>query len=192
MSDIWFTSDTHFTHGNLMQYYPDRMACQTPENMTNHMVHLWNQMIKPKDVVYHLGDFGGKDVELDVKVARRLNGRLHYLPGNHDRQILRHRGFQERCSEIYPYSYAEISINKQKIVLCHYPIWEWNQIHRGWWHLHGHLHARSHGISGKIMDAGVDGNGLRPYHLDEVQAFMDERRIRTHHGKSLDFETESV
>ena len=182
MTEIWFTSDTHFTHGKLREWYPDRAKFSDGDHMTEGLIALWNSLIKPKDIVYHLGDFGGHNPETDVKVARRLNGRLHYLPGNHDRKIIKMPGFVERCSEIYPYSYKEISVDKQKIVLCHYPIWEWNQLHRGYWHLHGHLHGRPHGIPGKILDVGIDGNGLRPYTYDDVRRFMDKRPIRFHHS----------
>lgn len=182
MSETWFTSDTHFSHQNLMQHYKHRLDCGSVENMIEVMIAKWNDRVRPGDTVYHTGDFGGKDSLLDAKIAWRLNGKLHFLPGNHDRKILKQPKFVNRCSVIYPYSYAEISIDKQKIVLCHYPIWEWNQLHRGWWHLHGHLHAKPHGIPGKIMDIGSDGNDLAPYHLDEVRKFMDARPIRYHHA----------
>ena len=182
MNEIWFTSDTHFSHGNLMQHCPARQACRTEQEMIEVMIRNWNERIRPKDTVYHIGDFGGKDASLDVRIARRLNGRLHYVPGNHDRKLLNQPGFKERCSILYPYSYAEISINKQKIVLSHYPIWEWNQLHRGWWHLHGHLHAKPHNIPGKIKDVGVDGNDLKPYHYEDIRRFMDKRPIRYHHA----------
>lgn len=182
MSEIWFTSDTHFTHGNLMKYYSHRAAFADEEEMAEGMVKLWNERIRPKDIVYHCGDFGGKDAQKDARLACRLNGRLHFLPGNHDKKILKERKFQVKCSVIYDYSYAEISINRQKIVLCHFPIWEWNGIHRGTWHIHGHVHGKPTGIPGKIMDVGADGNGLVPYHFDEVIRHMNERPIRYHHS----------
>lgn len=186
MSEIWFTSDTHFTHGNLMKHYPDRARFKDEDEMKEWMIQEWNKRIQPKDTVYHIGDFGGKDADKDLKVARRLKGRLFYVPGNHDRKIVKLRGFQERCSMLYPYSYAEISIDKQKIVLCHFPIWEWNQIHREAWHIHGHVHAKPTGIPGKIMDAGVDGNGLVPYHFEDVRRHMNKRPVRFHHANEDD------
>lgn len=179
MSEIWFTSDTHFTHGNIMRHYKDRERFADEDEMCEYMVQQWNSMIHRRDTVFHIGDFGGHDASKDVRVARRLNGKLHFVPGNHDRRLLKTR-FTERCARVYPYSYAEVSINKQKIILCHFPIWEWNGINRGTWHIHGHVHGKPTGIPGKIMDVGVDGNGLVPYHFTEVAEFMEQREVRHH------------
>lgn len=181
MSEIFFTSDTHFSHANVMQHYAHRECLGSVENQVEHMVEIWNTMIRPKDTVYHIGDFGGPDYKWDLRIIRRLNGRIHYVPGNHDRKLLRERAFHDRCSIVYPYSYAEVSIDRQKIVLSHYPFWEWNQMHRGYWHLHGHLHGRTHGIPGKIKDVGADGNNLKPYHFEEIKAWMDAQPLRAHH-----------
>lgn len=183
MTDIWFTSDTHFTHRNIMKHYPARSRFgEDEEAMCEWMIDQWNDMIKPKDTVYHIGDFGGYDTDRDVKVAAKLNGRLHYLPGNHDRKIVKNEKFQRRCSVMYPYSYAEISVEGQKIVICHFPIWEWNQMNRGVWHLHGHVHGKPTGIPGKIKDVSADGHGLLPYHFDEIREFMDLHPVRHHHA----------
>lgn len=181
--ETWFTSDTHFLHEALLQHYEDRGRFANAVEMTEWMIEAWNKLIKPKDIVFHIGDFGAWDTDATVKVARRLNGKLHLVPGNHDRKLIQHRGFIERCSMIYPYSMAEISVEGQKIHLCHFPIWEWMQIHRGWWHIHGHVHGKPTGIPGKILDVGVDGHGLVPYHFDEVRAHMESRPVRFHHGE---------
>lgn len=182
MRDTWFTSDTHFTHDTLIRFYADRGVYADGDEMSEAMIEKWNKLISPRDDVYHIGDFGGRDPAKDLKVARRLNGRLHFVPGNHDRKLLNMQGFRDQCSTIFPYSYAEISVNKQKIILCHFPIWEWNAMHRGSWHIHGHVHGKPTGVPGKILDVGVDGNGLVPYHFDEVIEHMERQPLRTHHG----------
>lgn len=37
---------------------------------------------------------------------------------------------------------AEVSINGQRIVLCHYAMRVWNHSSHGAWHLYGHSHGR--------------------------------------------------
>ena len=52
---IFFTSDTHFNHKAIISY------CSRPfesvEEMNDRLIDNWNQVVKPSDTVYHLGDF---------------------------------------------------------------------------------------------------------------------------------------
>lgn len=52
---IWFTSDTHFGHNNIMKF------CQRPwktvEEMDNALIQNWNSVVGENDIVFHLGDF---------------------------------------------------------------------------------------------------------------------------------------
>ena len=51
--------------------------------MNEGLVKLWNEQVKPNDIVYILGDFS-----LNPKAVRdfapRLNGIKHLILGNHD------------------------------------------------------------------------------------------------------------
>ncbi len=51
----WFTADTHFGHTNVIRY------CARPfdsvQAMDETLIENWNQVVRPKDTVYHLGDF---------------------------------------------------------------------------------------------------------------------------------------
>jgi len=179
--NTFFVSDTHFGHSNLMKHYPARNAFATVEELDEKMIDDWNRKIGKKDRVYHTGDFGSKNLEYCIRVASRLNGEKHLVPGNHDRQLCRDERFRKCWEQIYPYSYREISVEGQQIVLCHFPIWEWMQIHRGWWHIHGHVHGKPTGIPGKILDVGVDGHDLQVWSFEEVKAHMDSRPVRHHH-----------
>ena len=83
---IFFTSDTHFNHANVIKY------CGRPfgsaEEMNREMIERWNAVVGPEDTVYHLGDFVlGKFVEAPM-FLRQLNGaRKILIRGNHDRGI---------------------------------------------------------------------------------------------------------
>lgn len=179
--NTFFISDTHFTHDNLRVHYPARAAFRSVDELDEKMIETWNARISPKDKVYHIGDFGGWDIEKTSRIAHRLNGSKELIPGNHDKKALKDPKFQRAWSKIHPYSYHEISCEGQMIVLCHFPIWEWMQIHRGWWHLHGHVHGKPTGIPGKILDVGVDGHDLLPWSFDQVKRHMDNRPTRMHH-----------
>ena len=52
---IFFTSDHHFYHSNIIKY------CQRPfhsvEEMNEEMIRRWNSVVGVDDTVYYLGDF---------------------------------------------------------------------------------------------------------------------------------------
>ena len=170
----WFTSDLHFGHKNIMRFCPKyRSHCQDVETMDEMLIDMWNKSVKPNDVVYDLGDlFFYRDLNKIKSILKRLNGKHHLILGNHDvhlltiKQELLDEGLLESVS-----SYKEIQLyDGTKAVLFHYPIFEWNQGHRGTIMLHGHIHDRNlnHKINGKILNVGFDNFG---YMLDENMIF---------------------
>lgn len=79
-----------------------------------------------------------------------------------------------------------IVINKQKFVLSHYPIEEWEDMDRGSIHLHGHCHAvlnsRETNTRYKRFDVGLDWSEFRPYSLEEILDLMKNREIKPHNS----------
>jgi len=82
---IWFTADHHFNHANIIKY------CNRPfssvDEMNNELVRRWNEVIKPDDTVYHLGDFTLEGVETFYKFFMQLNGKILIIPGGHDYRL---------------------------------------------------------------------------------------------------------
>lgn len=69
---VWFTSDTHFGHANIVKY--SGRPFEDVYEMNAALVRNWNETVKPGDLVYHLGDFALCDVENAVKIVERLAG----------------------------------------------------------------------------------------------------------------------
>lgn len=183
---LFFTSDTHFNHENICRL--SNRPFSSLEEMTEVFVNNWNSVVTKGSVVYHLGDFalsyGRKHYDTIDQILSRLNGNKILITGNHDRtEVIKN----PRWSQVCQYKELKLDlgdIHKQRIVMFHYPIRSWNQIHRGAWHLHGHCHGNLTDIGGKIMDVGVDcGNGGKPLSLEQVKSYMDARPIITcdHH-----------
>lgn len=81
MSNIFFTSDTHFGHTNILQF------CNRPfhsvQEMNEALINNWNNVVRPEDTVYHLGDFAFGGSQLWNDVLSKLNGHIYLILGNH-------------------------------------------------------------------------------------------------------------
>jgi len=180
--NIFFTSDTHYGHANVIKY--SNRPFQDVDEMNEMMIKNWNDVVRPGDLVYHLGDFAFTTLEKATEIARRLNGQKYLVFGNHDKRLRKERDFLAQW--VWAKDFAEIKVGDQKIVLCHYAMLVWNQSHRGAWNLHGHSHGNlpvdKHALR---IDVGVDCWDYEPVSYDEIADVMSEREFRPvdHHGE---------
>lgn len=89
MANIFFISDTHFGHDNMYKFVNwDGTKCRPIADNAQEgdeiMIQRWNEMVGPKDKVYHLGDVAMKSGNID-QVMQRLNGQKVLIKGNHDK-----------------------------------------------------------------------------------------------------------
>lgn len=73
MGDVFFSSDTHYDHSNILEY--SGRPYSSVEEMNEALVENWNAVVRKGDVVYHLGDFALGTVERATEFAGRLNGK---------------------------------------------------------------------------------------------------------------------
>jgi calcineurin-like phosphoesterase family protein len=173
--DIWFTSDTHYGHANIIKY--DNRPFADVEEHDEGLIERFNAVVKPTDTVYHLGDFAfAKKPEDVTAIVKRLNGQKHLLLGNHDRHpVKKSEGWASIRS---PYHELKVDLGgprKQKIVLSHYPLLTWNGAHHGSWMLHGHCHGTLTVPETTRVDVGVPCWDYTPINLEMVQLWMNER-----------------
>lgn len=183
MSKIWFTSDNHFGHKNVMKFCPATRPWSSVEEMDNAMIEQWNIQVSPEDTVYILGDFSFHKLQKTLEILYRLNGKKTLIIGNHDEHLLKHPEFRNVFYGVYPYACIElpnpVDGTPQLVVMLHYPIYEWNRMHRGAFHLHGHVHGKEIPVDGRIMDVGFDPHG-RLLSWEEVYNTLIDKPIRTH------------
>jgi calcineurin-like phosphoesterase family protein len=169
MASIWFTSDTHFGHENIIKY------CSRPfssvEEMDETLIENYNKVVKPEDLVYHLGDFALVRPERVIEYRKRLHGTIHLISGNHDRWVNANK--KDTYGFAWIGSYKEIKVLPEKICLMHYALKTWNGMHRGSYMLHGHSHGKlGMNLMKRRMDVGVDPCGYKPISLEEVDIVM--------------------
>ncbi len=176
----FFTSDTHFNHGNIIRFC--RRPFDNVEQMNEALIRNWNSVVGQDDVVFHLGDFClGGSAEW-TKVLDRLNGRIHLVLGNHDMKNFR-QGFMHRFEDVSMQRYIEIG--KQRIVLNHNPFLCYGGAYGDIWQLFGHVHTslyntgfdapRLRMLMPMQYDVGVDNNDFTPVSFERVKAIIQKQ-----------------
>ena len=159
---FWFTSDTHYGHNNIIKY--SGRPFQHGGEMNEALIANFNSRVGKSDTVYHLGDFALCHPRRRTEIAYALNGTIHLILGNHDKQV--NGEFAKRFASIS--HYAEIKLGEHKTVLCHFPFHSWNKSHHGSLHCHGHTHGSVPNMGRRRLDVGVDTNNYFPYSDEEV------------------------
>ena len=177
----WITSDLHWGHKNMWaKFCPDTRPWDDTDKMNEDMITMWNETIAPDDLVYILGDVAFMKANQATEVMRRLNGRKILVEGNHDKKLLQDATFRGMFEEIH--KYLDINHNGTKVIMFHYPICEWDQMHRGSVHFHGHLHGSKSGMENfRCRDMGFDATGKIAVLLDDAIEDAKKGEIKGHH-----------
>lgn len=112
--------------------------------MHRYMIDKWNKKVRRGDDVVILGDFSiGKGEETN-EILAKLNGNKFLIIGNHDK-YLEDRKFDRGLFK-WIKDYMEVSDNKRKVILSHYPIicyngqYRMNEAKPKTYMLYGHVH----------------------------------------------------
>lgn len=177
---VFFTSDTHFTHANIIRF------CSRPfknvEEMDETMIANWNRVVSENDIVFHLGDFCMGGSSKWTNVLNRLNGKIYLIIGNHDMKNLK-QSCSDRFEKVAMQMYIEV--DKQKIYLNHCPFLCYGGAYRDTWQLFGHVHTNKNntGIDAPRLemlfptqyDVGVDNNNFTPVSFEQVKAIIQKQ-----------------
>ncbi len=179
-SRVYFTSDTHFNHTNIISY------CQRPfknvDEMNERIIANWNEVVSEDDIIFHLGDFCLGGAAEWTRLLDRLNGKIYLIMGNHDRKNIR-QGFMDRFEHVAMQMHIEVG--KQRIYLNHYPFLCFEGGYKDVWQLFGHVHTRKNntGIdAGRLQylyptqyDVGVDNNNFAPVSFEQVKRIIGKQ-----------------
>jgi calcineurin-like phosphoesterase family protein len=132
---VFVTSDTHFGHAGMCRFLrPDGSKFRPwddVDEMNEALISRWNEVVAPKDKVYHLGDFAMNRRYLSV--AERLNGRKVLVMGNHD--IFRAGDYLKHFEDV------KGAVVKDNAVLTHLPVAASAFEYRYKLNIHGHTHV---------------------------------------------------
>ena len=173
---IWFTSDTHLGHSNIIKH------CNRPftslMEMDTTIIDNINSRVTESDTLYHLGDFCFQKRWAE-KYRSRINcHNLILVMGNHDpanADGTPKAWFAKLFSRVYTLTYLNIQINNkvQLVALSHYAMRTWRQSHYGSWNLYGHSHGTLSPAKNSL-DVGVDCQNFCPININEVRTQIGE------------------
>lgn len=164
---IWFTSDIHFGHANIIKY--SNRPFKDVEDMNQRIIRNWNDCVQPGDAVWHLGDLAmtGDRKRLAAWISQ-LNGDRYAILGNHDVGLRSDLGLQREFFKGV-FDMQQIKVKDadapggwQRITLLHYGMQVWNKSHHGAWQLYGHSHGNLPEQEDLLsFDAGCDATAAR-------------------------------
>ena len=170
---IFFTSDHHFGHTNIIRF--SERPFSSVEEMDQELIKRWNEKVSPLDIVYHLGDISLARPERTKEILDQLNGSIFLVKGNHDKSALSYAKRFEWIKDYYELSVedADAPNGRQKIILFHYAMKVWRSSFRGTWHLYGHSHGHLFDDeTSRSFDVGVDCHNYEPLSYDDVKAII--------------------
>lgn len=177
MPNIFFSSDHHFYHRNII------VTCNRPfidiDDMNNALIQNHNMKVTNDDIEYFLGDFIFKnDVNAVIRILKQMNRQKHFICGNHDKIMYDDR-IREQFVSFTPNSLKEIRIGNKYITLSHYAMFVWNKSHHNSLNLFGHSHGMlSQFENSQQLDVGVDCWDYAPVSLDEIKEKLKTLPIR--------------
>lgn len=194
--NIFFTSDLHFGHRNVINF------CNRPyadiKEMSEKLIANWNAVVTNNDIVFVLGDtFWFNDSRTIKKVLERLNGKeIYILPGNHCDFDAYHRVDDPRihlCQDIVCLWLTSADFERRhwhrktmEIWMQHYPMSTWPHRENGAFHFFGHIHSqegKTEGVDQDLTlhwnqaDVGCDYWNWKPVLFEDLLTFMHNKKI---------------
>ncbi len=186
MSKVFFTSDEHLGHANIIKFCNRPYA--TADQMAKDLLERHNSVVSDGDEVYHLGDMFWKTFGewRAIEYVRVLHGTHFYVLGNHEELLNSSSQLRSHFADICVRKEIRLpSTQRGGIVLDHYAGRVWHGSNRGSWQLYGHSHGGLPEDPNLLaFDVGVDCHDYFPVSLEEVCKKMEGKASkirRAHH-----------
>lgn len=172
---IWVTSDWHFNHDK--SFIWKTRGFESVEEMNQEIVRRHNELVRPEDTVYVLGDLClSTDIGGNKNLIESMNGKLHIIVGNHD--TIKRQEMYETCSNVSYISHSYLMYkSKPMILFSHFPTLVSNiddykkPFKTRILNICGHTHTPnrfSDWNKGMIYHADMEAHDCRPIELDEI------------------------
>jgi calcineurin-like phosphoesterase family protein len=190
---IYITADLHLGHQRDFVWKP--RGYSDFKSHDDGVINSINAVVRPSDVLVIVGDFclNTPIGQFNEYLSRISCQDIWYLWGNHNNPHEKNIYTKYQLTsdtETYPFKYRNMTylgyyleciINGQFVVICHYPIYVFNEMMHGSWMLCGHSHygcnlTKAENPAGKILDVGWDGPN-KPWTFDQIRSVMNSKRF---------------
>lgn len=188
-SKIFFTSDTHWGHANILGF------CNRPfanvEEMNHKLIENWNNKVPTDGLVFHLGDFAWGGYPFWKNIRSQLNGEIILIKGNHDEKNMTPTAAEELFKLVTPQ--MKIRVEGRGVYLNHNPFLCYGGTYRDpkglVYQAFGHVHSGP-GAKGLDVDrlgilfptqydVGVDNNNYEPISWAEFDEKISRQLLKS-------------
>lgn len=189
--DVWFSSDFHFGHTNILKY------CDRPfddvMDMNQGLISRWNENVKLYDIGWIIGDVAMGNKQKNLAWLSKMNGIKYLVMGNHDPGFGKvmtpdllfglYQGHFQRIYEDLAYCLGPKS---QRIHISHFPYSkderhderyaEHRPQYEGRPLIHGHVHDLwkvNTSLPLPQINVGVDVWDYRPVHISTIREIIN-------------------
>lgn len=185
MKNIYFYSDPHFGHKNVIKY--DNRPFKDIQDMNNKLIDKYNKVVKNDDLVIWVGDCFFTRMDSAQNIMNSLNGTKVLVRGNHDKGTNKfyRLGFDLVCDEM------QLKIDGKKVIIKHYPynpnFWIRLKLflrgrrikyldrapkNEGHWLIHGHVHGNSWNVKDKMINVSANMNNYMPVSIKKIEKII--------------------
>lgn len=188
---IYFSSDPHYFHKNIILY--TGREYKDVEEMNRALIDNHNAIVKPEDTTYCLGDFSMTD-KVVADILKQLNGTHILIPGNHDKchpGNKKNKDKEASIREYISYGFKEVHLELMQdipgiglVKFNHLPYNDPTHDDRRYdnfkpkpsgekYLFHGHVHT-SWKRRGTMINLGVDQWDYKPVSIPQIIEFLNE------------------
>lgn len=165
MSRVFFCSDLHFGHKNLVEGIRG-MSVTTSDNL---IIQNWNKVVTKRDIVYILGDVT-MEKKKDLDKLKQLNGKIYVVGGNHDTRKV--------CGQLQKMGITVMGVLEYKGFICtHVPVHP-TQLYKTRGNIHGHLHLtnkiKEEDLGGRYYNVNTEFHNYTPILFDDIVKYFEE------------------
>lgn len=173
--ELWWTSDQHFGHANIIKYCHRPFV--TAAEMDEAMVAEWNAVVKPNETVVVIGDFSFHNEYETTRILDSLHGEKMLVKGNHDRHKTDTYWKRVGFRSVEPRVHVVLE-QLGRVLIQHEP-----EPYGGSWpvQFNGHVHdgwkSRYYQTTGqRYVNVGVDQWAFRPVSNQALVQFVQEEQ----------------
>jgi len=185
MNDIYWTSDLHLSHASILKGFRGTIFKSVEEH--NEIITENLLAIPRGSRLYLLGDlfwkFNSEQIKEFFDKFQKKKIQIFIILGNHDKGA---STYKHKAVKSISYI-KEITVEKQPITMCHYPLLIFNRSHYSSINLYGHIHKGDHTfevmktisnidqILGKSLNVNLEFHQFRPWSFEEILEEMKNK-----------------